>query len=36
LKERDGAPGAKTVWIGMQRIMDAAFMIQALREDSRD
>jgi hypothetical protein len=33
-RKSDGEPGAKTIWIGMQRTMDAAFMIQALREDS--
>lgn len=33
-RKSDGEPGAKTIWLGMQRTMDAAFMIQALREDS--
>ncbi|WP_430869705.1 IS4 family transposase [Cupriavidus basilensis] len=33
-RKSDGDPGAKTIWIGMQRTMDAAFMIQAMREDS--
>jgi hypothetical protein len=34
-RKSDGEPGAKTIWIGLQRTMDAAFMIQALRaEDS--
>ncbi|MNS71761.1 Transposase for transposon Tn5 [compost metagenome] len=33
-RKSDGEPGAKTIWIGMQRTMDAAFTIQALREDS--
>lgn len=33
-RKSDGEPGAKTIWIGMQRTIDAAFMIQALREDS--
>ncbi|MCY0856436.1 IS4 family transposase [Cupriavidus sp. D39] len=34
-RKSDGEPGAKTIWIGMQRTMDAAFMILALRaEDS--
>jgi Transposase Tn5 dimerisation domain/Transposase DNA-binding len=32
-RKSDGEPGAKTIWIGMQRTMDAAFMIQALREE---
>lgn len=29
-----GEPGAKAIRIGMKRTMDAAFVIQALREDS--
>lgn len=29
----DSEPGAKTLWIGMQRTMDAASTIRALRED---
>ncbi|WP_175108563.1 IS4 family transposase, partial [Pararobbsia alpina] len=33
-RKSDGEPGAKTIWIGMQRTIDAAFMIQALREHS--
>jgi len=32
-RKSDGEPGAKTLWIGMQRTMDAASTIQALRED---
>ncbi|WP_438268899.1 IS4 family transposase [Paraburkholderia youngii] len=28
----DGEPGAKTLWIGMQRVMDAVTIIQILRE----
>jgi hypothetical protein len=32
-RKSDGEPGAKTVWIGMQRTMDAVFMIQALRDE---
>jgi len=32
-RKSDGEPGAKTIWIGMQRTMDAAFMIQALRDE---
>jgi hypothetical protein len=30
-RKGDGEPGAKTLWIGLQRIMDAASTIQALR-----
>ncbi|MEF9388781.1 IS4 family transposase, partial [Ralstonia solanacearum species complex bacterium KE056] len=30
-RKGDGEPGAKTIWIGLQRTMDAASMIQALR-----
>lgn len=30
-RKSDGEPGAKTIWIGLQRTMDAAFIIQALR-----
>ncbi|MEF9384902.1 IS4 family transposase, partial [Ralstonia solanacearum species complex bacterium KE056] len=30
-RKSDGEPGAKTIWIGLQRTMDAASMIQALR-----
>ncbi|KJK25359.1 hypothetical protein UB46_05685 [Burkholderiaceae bacterium 16] len=33
-RKSDGEPGAKTIWIGMQRTMDAALTIQALREES--
>ncbi|WP_429355347.1 IS4 family transposase [Paraburkholderia sp. 32] len=32
-RKSDGEPGAKTLWIGMQRTMDAVSTIQALRED---
>jgi hypothetical protein len=32
-RKGDGEPGAKTLWIGMQRTMDAAFTIQALRDE---
>ncbi|WP_080569582.1 IS4 family transposase [Cupriavidus necator] len=32
-RKSDGEPGAKTIWIGMQRTMDAALTIQALREE---
>ncbi|WP_425219850.1 IS4 family transposase [Ralstonia solanacearum] len=30
-RKSDGEPGAKTIWIGLQRTMDAASTIQALR-----
>lgn len=33
-RKGDGEPGAKTLWIGMQRTMDAAFTIQALRDEA--
>ncbi|SPD61726.1 transposase (fragment) (plasmid) [Cupriavidus taiwanensis] len=33
-RKNDGEPGAKTIWIGMQRTMDAALTIQTLREES--
>ncbi len=33
-RKSDAEPGAKTIWIGMQRTMDAALTIQALREES--
>ena len=33
-RKSDGEPGAKTIWIGMQRTMDAASMVQILREGS--
>ncbi|WP_373452896.1 IS4 family transposase [Caballeronia sordidicola] len=32
-RKSDGEPSAKSLWIGMQRTMDAASTIQALRED---
>ncbi len=32
-RKSDGEPGAKTIWIGMQRTMDAALTIQALQHD---
>lgn len=32
-RKSDGEPGAKTLWIGMQRTMDAAATIQALRNE---
>jgi hypothetical protein len=28
----DGEPGAKTLWIGMQRVMDAVIATQILRD----
>jgi hypothetical protein len=31
-RKRDGEPGAKTLWIGMQRVMDAVITIQILRD----
>ena len=30
-RKGDGEPGAKTLWIGLQRTVDAASTIQALR-----
>ncbi|MCY0385786.1 IS4 family transposase [Robbsia sp. Bb-Pol-6] len=33
-RKSDGEPGAKTIWIGMQRTLDAASMVQILREGS--
>lgn len=30
-RKGDGEPGVKTIWLGMQRVMDAASTIQALR-----
>jgi hypothetical protein len=32
-RKGDGEPGVKTIWIGLQRIMDSAATIQALREN---
>ncbi|WP_431798473.1 IS4 family transposase (plasmid) [Cupriavidus metallidurans] len=32
-RKSDGEPGAKTLWIGLQRTMDAAATIQALRNE---
>jgi hypothetical protein len=32
-RKSDSEPGAKTLWIGRPRTMDAASTIQALRED---
>lgn len=32
-RKGDGEPGAKTLWIGLQRTMDAAATIQALRNE---
>lgn len=31
-RKSDGEPGVKTIWLGLQRIMDAATTIQALRD----
>jgi hypothetical protein len=31
-RKSDGEPGAKTLWIGMQRVMDAVLTIQILRD----
>jgi hypothetical protein len=31
-RKSDGEPGAKTLWIGMQRVMDAVITIQILRD----
>ncbi|MBB5503719.1 IS4 family transposase [Paraburkholderia sp. MM5384-R2] len=31
-RKGDGEPGAKTLWIGMQRVMDAVITIQILRD----
>jgi hypothetical protein len=31
-RKGDGAPGAKTLWIGLQRVMDFAIGIRAMRE----
>ena len=32
-RKSDGEPGVKTIWIGLQRVMDSAATIQALREE---
>ena len=32
-RKGDGEPGVKTIWIGLQRVMDSATTLQALRED---
>lgn len=31
-RQGDGEPGAKTLWIGLQRVMDFAIGIRAMRE----
>lgn len=31
-RKGDGEPGAKTIWLGLQRVMDAATTIKALRD----
>lgn len=33
-RKGDGEPGVKTLWLGLQRVMDAAATIQALREEA--
>nr|WP_281178489.1 IS4 family transposase [Thauera butanivorans] len=33
-RKGDGEPGVKTIWLGLQRVMDAAATIQALREEA--
>ena len=33
-RKSDGEPGVKTIWIGLQRVMDAATTMQMLREES--
>jgi hypothetical protein len=30
-RKGDGEPGPKTIWLGLQRVMDAAIMIEVLR-----
>lgn len=32
-RQCDGEPGLKTIWIGLQRVMDSAATLQALREE---
>jgi len=32
-RKSDGEPGAKTIWIGLQRAMDSAATLQALRAE---
>ena len=32
-RKGDGEPGVKTIWLGMQRVMDAAATLQALRSE---
>ena len=34
-RKGDGEPGVKTIWLGLQRVMDAATTLQALRDESR-
>ncbi|WP_219905136.1 IS4 family transposase, partial [Pseudothauera lacus] len=33
-RKGDGEPGVKTIWLGLQRVMDAAVTIQALRDEA--
>ena len=33
-RKGDGEPGVKTIWLGLQRVMDAAATIQALRDEA--
>lgn len=33
-RKSDGEPGVKTIWIGLQRVMDAVTTIQMLREEN--
>jgi len=33
-RKGDGEPGVKTIWLGLQRVMDAATTIQALRGET--
>ena len=33
-RKGDGEPGVKTIWLGLQRVMDAAATIQALRDET--
>lgn len=32
-RKGDGEPGVKTIWLGLQRVMDAATTLQALRDE---
>ena len=35
-RKGDGEPGVKTLWIGLQRVMDFAAGVRFMREDSAD